>query len=415
MAASRGPKAEALGVIGAWRRFIEKVHQVVVEETGEDLRHQFVGQSAPTPSPSTGRRIFGAIFAGMPLDGLVLQNNHCEHDFYLISPFNDNFGVGGHPQGASCSKSSANTKDMATSPSTSDRASPRSSLVASAWARPRPPKPGCGGAGISSTRSAGHAGTSTPGRAPAGNPGETPGEWARDYNRVEFGPGGAELLADALMMTQELAARTFYMPGFSGAKRDAYAITHRLCFTDGRHYYRVIQDPHEAGYRENHLRGQVPRLMAGAEATRELSEAMLARAQTAAAAMSSVDQARAVLDSFSHLDDLVHLLTHYQQALMLWYYKDEPGLAEPAAVEARQQCATHARRALDLYAAYRQLWGLYKDAGMVPPPAPLSQNSRCRTAPRHRPARDLHPPVDRRRPHRRWRLGGTPGPIPSLN
>jgi len=364
VAALRGPQAEALGMIGAWRRFVEKAQQVVVQEAGKTCIISSWG-NPPDTFPFNRPAEIRAIFAGVPLDGLVLQNNHCEHDFYLISPFNDNFGVGEIPKGimfqVQREYEGQGIVPVYVGPRIAEdfahcvRLGETETAEARMWWSRNFFEPLCW------TRWNLYAWS----RA-CWEPEGDPWEWARDYNRIEFGPGGAELLADALMMTQELAKRTFYMPGFSGAKRDAYAITHRLCFTDGRHYYRVIRDPHEAGYRENHLRGKVPLLMAQAEATRELSEAMLAKAQTAAAAMTAVEQARPVLDSFAHLDDLVHLLTHYQQALMLWYYKDEPGLPVPVADEARAQCATNARRALDLYAAYRQLWGLYKDAGMVP-------------------------------------------------
>ena len=169
-----------------------------------------------------------------------------------------------------------------------------------------------------------------------------PWEWARDCCILQFGRPGAEVLADALMMTEEIATRTFHVTAFSGAKRDAYAITHRCCFTDGRHYYQIVKDPHEIAYKVNHVRGKVPAFLKKMEETRKLSQAMLERARIASVRMGSSPHAQPVLESFKHFSALVEILTHYQQALVLRYYKDESGLEDTIQAAARADCAYHA-------------------------------------------------------------------------
>ncbi len=168
------------------------------------------------------------------------------------------------------------------------------------------------------------------------------------------------------MMTEELGTRAFSMPGWTGAKRDAYAITHRCVFVDGRHYWRVTPDPHGEAYRENHVAGQVPLLLVRIEETRDLNDRVLASARLATEAMADSSDAREVIDSFAHLHAVVRILTSYQEALLLWHYKDEPRLGPVAAAAVRVRCARNARAALDGFVAYRATYDLYRDGGMVP-------------------------------------------------
>ncbi len=364
IAAARGPKAEALGPVGGFQRMVERAYDVVVDEFGKRMIITSWG-NPPDTYPLNDPQALRTIFENISPRNICLQNNHCEHDFYLPSPFNDNFGVTNIPQGIMIQMDreyeGQGYLPVYIGPRIRDDMSRCRRLGATETAEGRMWYSKNFYEPLSWTRWNLYAWY----RA-CWEPEGDPWEWARDRAVIEFGPEGAEPLADALMMTQEIARRTFYVNGFSSRKRDAYAITHRKCFTDGRHYYQIVKDPHGDAYRDNHVRGKVPLLLAEAEETRALSAAMITQAEAATREMRSADDAERVIESFRHFDAIVNLLTHYQQAIWLWYYKDEPDLPASAARDAREQCAFHARRALDLFAAYKADYGLYRDAGMAP-------------------------------------------------
>ncbi len=364
--AARGPKAEALGKAGAMRRFVQTIRQaVVVEHHGRAMMTTW--GNPPDTYVLNDPIALRTIFEGIPTDGLILHNNECEHDFYLISPFNDNFGVTDVPKGIMFQAQREYEgqghipvyigRRMHERMMRCVRLGETETAEARLWRSDNLYDPLCWTwANLYAFMRACWA------------PDGDPWEWARDYCILRFGRGGAELLADALMMTEEVARRTFYVTAFSGAKRDAYAITHRCVFTDGRHYYQIVADPHAVAYQVNHVRGKVPQFMEQAEQTRQLSRAMVERAREASIQMRSAGIADAlpVLESFEHFHSLVEILTHYQQAMVLWYYKDERSLTSHVENESRALCAFHAREALDCFKSYREKYDLYKDGGMVP-------------------------------------------------
>ena len=362
---SHGPKSAALAPAGGMRRFLERAREVIVEECGRELVVSAWGnppEEYPLNDPASLRMIFRDVAAD---DKITLLSNECEHDFYLISPFNDNFGVADVGKGmmfqVQREYQGRGYLPVYVGQRIHDHMSRAAHLgeadaaAARLWWNENFYDELCW------TRWNLYAWM----RA-CWEPDGDPWEWARDYSVTEFGTPGAELLADVLMMTEDLAARAFYMPGWTGRKRDAYAITHRCVFTDGRHYWRVTPDPHREAYEENHVAGRVPLLRAQIQDTRALNDGVLERASAATEAMADAGQARMVLESFDHLHAVVSILTHYQEALLLWHYKDEPYLTPVAAAEMRSRCAAHARSALDGFVAYRAKYDLYKDGGMVP-------------------------------------------------
>ena len=363
---AHGPASEALGPAGGMRRFVEAARQVVVEEFGRRLTVSAWGNPPdvyPLNDPASLRKIFHGHSRG---EGITLLSNECEHDFYLGSPFNGNFGVSEVDHGIMFQgqREYQGLGDLPVyiGPRLRDRLSRCAKLGADDmavarlwWSRNLYTEGVCWTwwnlyAWYRATWE------------PTGDP----WEWARDCCRIRFGREGAEELADALMMTEELARRLFEMPGWSGSKRDAYAITHRCVFTDGRHYWRVTADPHGEAYRENHVRGRVPALLAEMDATDALADSVLDSAQTAFDRMGDTAPRESVLESFEHLRAVARVLTHYQRALLLWHYKDEPDLNRRAAEEARERCKRHALAALEAFSDYRARFTLYKDGGMVP-------------------------------------------------
>ena len=361
-----GPKSEALGPAGGMRRFYESARSVVVDKHNRNLIVSGWGNppdTYPLNNPNSLREVFRGCFRG---EGVSLLSNECEHDFYLNSPFNDNFGVSEVDHGVMFQMQreyqGLGELPVYIGPRLRDRMAKCVKLgateIATArlwWSRNLHTD------GICWTWWNIYAWMQA-----CWEPEGDPWTWARDCNRIRFGHAGAEALADVLMMTEELASRLFEMPGWSGSKRDAYAITHRCVFTDGRHYWRVMRDPQGEAYRDNNVRGQVLLLLEQIDATDQLSEAVLEKARQAVQQLESSETVREVLERFEHFHAVAGILTHYQRALLLWHYKDEPHLTEDKAVAARNGCITHAINALNGFGEYRKRWDLYKDGGMVP-------------------------------------------------
>ncbi len=361
-----GPESSSLGATGGMRRFVEKAREVVVGELGRELVVSAWGnppEEYPLNQPRGVREIFRGIDGS---DSVSLLLNECEHDFYLNSPLNDNFGVGDVRKGVMFQVQreyqGMGEIPVYVGPRIAQRftqcARYGDTEIAAArlwWSRNLYTSPVCWTWwNLYAWQRA------------CWEPDGDPWEWARDWNRMTFGPAGAEELADALMMTEELAARTFYVPGYNGAKRDAYAITHRNTFTDGRHYWRVTPDPQGEAFRDNHVAGRVPLHMAQIEETRRLSGRVLEAARVATERMSDDEQARVVMESFEHFHALVPILTHYQQALLLKHYLDEPWHSVERRAELRAECVEHSRAALAAFDTYRARHDLYQDSGMVP-------------------------------------------------
>jgi len=91
----------------------------------------------------------------------------------------------------------------------------------------------------------------------AWEPTGSPREWAREWAALTFGQSASAEMADALMLSEELARRTFWVPGFSGEKGPAYAITRRNVITDGTHYIRWAKYPHLEAYRRCAIRDNI--------------------------------------------------------------------------------------------------------------------------------------------------------------
>ena len=363
---AHGPRSAAIGPAGGMRRFVEYARDAVVRRHGRELIVSAWGnppEEYPLNQPAALRRIFADV---SPEDPISLLSNECEHDFYLNSPFNDNFAAIDIRRGImfQVQREYQGQGDL---PVYVGRRI-REHLGRAA---------GYGATDLAAARLWWSRNLYNEGvcwtwwnmyawQRATWEPDGDPWEWARDYSTIAFGRQGARELADALMLTEELAARLFTIPGFTGGKRDAYTLTHRNVITDGRHYWRRTPDPQGEGFAEHRLGGRLTELLLSVDATERLADTLFAKARVAKAAMGDTEKARAVMASFEHLHALVPVLTHYQRAILLWHGKDAPQLTPAMREEARGRCATECYATLAAFGEYRARHDMYRDGGMVP-------------------------------------------------
>ena len=105
---ARGPKAEALGPVGAMRRFAERIQKSHRQRQQSPGCDNHLGQSTRYVSAKRSRRDSDN-FQRDPLQNLCLQNNECEHDFYLNSP-STTISVSAISQRGLCFRSSASIR-----------------------------------------------------------------------------------------------------------------------------------------------------------------------------------------------------------------------------------------------------------------------------------------------------------------
>ncbi len=359
----RGPACANLADEDALRMCLQATWDVVVGEFGKTYIVSTWGnppEEYALNMPPTYRWIMDRL----PDRGILVLMNSVQHDFYLMSPLNPVMGVGNRPQGV---------KFQVTREYEGQGFVPvyvgghirdhlgrlRETGLASAvegrlWAGE-----GLWTRDVLWTRANMYALF----RA-AWEPEGDPWEWARDWAALSFGPEGAEELADALCLTEELARRTFWVHGYPGTKRGAYAITHRNCFTDGADYFRWAPMPHLGAYREAGMRGKLREALAVADEALVLRDKMMECWHKARARMAEGPMREAIDRDFEHFSALAEVLNPYESAMLLWCHTQDEGITTEERCWAAREAAEHARRTAEAYKRYRARFDRYRDSGM---------------------------------------------------
>jgi hypothetical protein len=192
-----------------------------------------------------------------------------------------------------------------------------------------------------------------------------PEAWVRDWAALTFGPDGASGLAAALMASQEIARRTFWVPGFSGEKGPAYAITRRNVITDGTHYVRWAKHPHLTAYRRCAMPQRLQRSLATLDGAERLRDRMMARWASARPRMTDRGLAAACDRDFRHFAAVVAVLVPYQRALLHWCHTQDAGISVAERSRSARESVRWARRTRSAWTRYRSAFDLHRDAGMT--------------------------------------------------
>jgi hypothetical protein len=190
-------------------------------------------------------------------------------------------------------------------------------------------------------------------------------EWARDWAALTFGPGGAEELAEALCLSEEVARRAFWVHGFTGEKGPAYAITRRNIITDGTHYIRWAKMPHLTAYRQCQMRGKVQEALSSTQEVVLLRDRMMKRWSAASEKMRDAKLRSACERDFEHLQAVVGVLSAYQRALLNWCHFQDEGISTEERCRAAHDAALYARNSVAQWWQYRSRFDLYRDSGMT--------------------------------------------------
>ena len=196
---------------------------------------------------------------------------------------------------------------------------------------------------------------------PTGNP----REWARDWAALTFGQSASAEMADALMLSEELARRTFWVPGFSGEKGPAYAITRRNVITDGTHYIRWAKYPQLEAYRRCAMPGKYRAALKTTSGALQLRDLMLERWNAAKPNVRDAKLAAACDRDFQHFSAVVDVLIPYQRALLHWCHTKDAGVSRNERCRSARESVRFARATQLAWERYRERFDLYRDSGMT--------------------------------------------------
>jgi hypothetical protein len=377
----KGPNCRNLPDAEALRLACQAAWDVVVGEFQKTLVISSWG-NPPESYPLNMPEPYRYIMDGLPDHGIISLVNNTQHDFYLTSPFNPVIGTVKRPQGLKFEVTPEYAGEgflpVYIGPALRERLGRAVELGADDIVEGRLWEgKGLWTRDVLWTRANLYA-LFRASWEPQGDP----WEWARDWAALTFGPDGASELADALGLSEELARRTFWVHGYSGAKGHAYAITHRSVFTDGTHYFRWTAQPHLTAYRQNQMRGQLAVAVAEADDALALRDRMMARWHAARARMRNPELRAACDRDFEHFSALADVLNPYEAAMLLWAHTKDAGLSPDELCESSRECVKYARRAAAAYSRYRAQFDLYRDAGLTQMLAVYVRDCAALTGPR---------------------------------
>jgi len=345
-------------------RACQATADVVVGEFGKTFFISSWG-NPPERYPLNLPTDYAYIMGGLPREGIVSTVNNTEHDFYLNSPINPLIGQTDRPQDlyfeVTTEYAGAGFLPVYIGPQIRERLAYACrtghafGVTGRLWE----------GVGLWTrdvlwTRANLYAIY----RA-AWEPEGDPRGWARDWAALTFGRDGAKEMADVLMMSEELARRTFWVAGFSGEKGPAYAITRRNVITDGTHYIRWAKHPHLEAYRRCAMPGKFRAALKMTSGALQLRDRMLERWRAAKSKLRDTQLAAACDRDFQHFSAVVDVLIAYQRALLHWCHTQDPGLSRDERCRSERDAVRFARATQNAWQHYLARYDLYRDGGMT--------------------------------------------------
>jgi hypothetical protein len=357
------PQGRSLRKAEAQRLALQATWDVVVGEFNKTFFISSWG-NPPETYPLNTPADYQYIMEHLPDRGIISTVNNTQHDFYLISPFNPIIGMAGRPQDiyfqVTTEYAGAGFLPVYIGPMIRERlaracdtghtvgVTGRLWEAVGLWTRD-----------VLWTRANMYALF----RA-AWEPKGDPREWARDWAALTFGPAGADELAEALCLSEELARRAFWVHGFSGEKGPAYAITRRNVITDGTHYMRWASIPHLAAYRKCRMRGKLREALDSAKGALSLRDRMMERWRAARPHLKDAALRDAIDRDFEHFSAVADVLAPYQVALLLWCHTQDPGISTEDLCRSARECAERARETRSAWQKYTKRFDLFRESGL---------------------------------------------------